>query len=194
DSVFYQASEFYHLVTKKIETTEKGLTLNGFKMVPEYNRENFLNRIPIEKDLYAINATDVAINRMKWGFDRGKFYFDANSIVLNDLNANIYRNKGIRDDTKKKKLYSELLRNMPFAMKVDTVQLRHSKIVYEEAVAVNKNPGILTFSKFNMWITGLQSGYGQTKMPDVKIKILCNFMETSKLDVDWSFNVLDRAE
>src|SRR5690606_15123572 len=52
DSVFYQASEFYHLVTKKIETTEKGLTLNGFKMVPEYNRENFLNRIPIEKDLY----------------------------------------------------------------------------------------------------------------------------------------------
>jgi len=40
----------------------------------------------------------------------------------------------------------------------------------------------------------LQSGYRQKKMPDVKIKIRCNFMESSRLDVDWRFNVLDKAE
>jgi hypothetical protein len=70
----------------------------------------------------------------------------------------------------------------------------HSRVAYEETTEFGKSPGVLTFSKFNMYVTGLQSGYGQTKMPDVRIKILCNFMETSRLDVDWRFNVLDKAD
>lgn len=194
DSIYYRTGEFYHLVTKKIQTTQNGLAIKGFKMVPEYSRENFIKRIPMEKDLYAIAASEILIKNMDWGVKNDKFSFAAGSILLGDVDANIYRNKGVKDDPKKKKLYSEMLRNMPFAMKIDTLQLRHSKIVYEEATELDKNPGVLTFSKFDMWVTGLQSGYRQKKMPDVKIKIRCNFMESSRLDVDWRFNVLDKAE
>jgi hypothetical protein len=194
DSIFYQSSEYYHFVTHKIETTNNGLRVKGFRMIPEYSRVNFVRRIPMERDLYAISASDIAISNVDWRFKNDKFNFHAGSVLLDDVNADIYRSKAPKDDPKKKKLYSEMLRNVKFPMKIDTLKMLHSKVQYEETLEYGKSPGVLTFSKFNMYVTGLESGYGQTKMPDVRIKILCNFMQTSRLDVDWRFNVLDKAD
>ncbi len=194
DSVFYQSSEYYYLVSKKIETTNHGLNIKGLKVVPEYSRENFIHRIPMERDWYAISTANIAINQMNWGFVDEQFGFAAQSVIVDNVNADIYRNKAPKDDPKKKKLYSELLRNLPFAMRVDTLKLLRSRLQYEESLEYGKKPGVLTFSKFNLYAVGLKSGFAQTKMPDVRIKILCNFMETSRLDVDWTFNVLDKAD
>lgn len=194
DSLFYQTNSFYHMVTRRISTTESGLSVKDFKMIPEYPRREFVNRLPQERDIYAIAAAAININDMTWRFKGNDFSFGAQSLVMDDVNAEIFRSKIPKDDPKKKKLYSEMLRNLPFAVKIDTVLLRRSKLVYEEELDAGRGPGALTFSKFNMHVTGLQSGFGQTKMPDVKIKIDCRFMETSTLHVDWTFNVLDKAD
>jgi hypothetical protein len=194
DSIFYKSSQYYHLVTQKIETTNNGLSVKGFKVIPEYDKQTFARIIPMERDLYAISASDIAVNNMTWAFKKEKLNFHATSVILDDVNANIFRSKAPKDDPKKKKLYSEMLRNIKFPMEIDTLKMLHSRVAYEETTEFGKSPGVLTFSKFNMYVTGLQSGYGQTKMPDVRIKILCNFMETSRLDVDWRFNVLDKAD
>jgi len=194
DSVFYQSSEYYHLVSKKIETTNDGLHIKNFKVVPEYSRENFIRRIPVEKDLYALSVTDMSINKMVWGFKNDKFKLDAQSIVLDDVNADIYRSKGPKDDPKKKKLYSEILREVKLPIKVDTLLMKRSRLQYAEARELGKPPGVLTFSRFNLRATNLQTGYGQTKMPNVRINISCNFMESSRLTVDWTFNVLNKAD
>ncbi|CAM3341827.1 DUF748 domain-containing protein [Flavobacterium longum] len=194
DSLFYQSNSFYHMVTRKIATTESGLSVKDFKMIPEFPRREFVNRLKQERDIYAIAAANINLNNMDWRFNGNDFAFHAQSLVLDDVNADIFRSKIPKDDPKKKKLYSEMLRNVPFALKIDTVLLRRSKIVYEEELDAGRGPGALTFSQFNMRVTGLQSGFRQTKMEDVNIKIDCRFMETSLLEVDWTFNVLDKAD
>ena len=194
DSLFYRPSRFYEMVTRKIATTESGLSVKDFKMVPQYSRREFVNRLAQERDIYAIAASDINLKNMNWRFNGNDFAFNAQSLVLDDVNADIFRSKIPKDDPRKKKLYSDMLRNIPFALKIDTVRIRRSKIVYQEELDTGRGPGALTFSQFNLQMTGLQSGFGQTKMPDVKIKIDCRFMETSKLEVDWTFNVLDKAD
>jgi len=113
---------------------------------------------------------------------------------LDEVDANIYRNKMPEDDLTKKKLYNDLLRNIPFELKVDTLFVKNSRLIYEEEVDFSKGPGILTFNKFNMFVTGIASGKNKTKMPDVKINVKAQFMNVAPLEVDWTFNVLDKSD
>ena len=87
-----------------------------------------------------------------------------------------------------------LLRNLKFPLQIDTLQVLKSKLVYEEEIDFSKGPGVLTFDKFNLQATNLRSGFGLKKTDDVKIKVKCIFMKSSPLDVDWSFNVLDKSD
>jgi hypothetical protein len=194
DSLFYKLDAFYELKSKKISATEKGLNIDNFKLIPTCTRKEFVNKIPKEKDLYTILAKKISINKMDWGFKNDAFFFKTNSIILDKINANIYRGKMPVDDLSKKELYTNLLRNLKADIKVDTLLIKDSFLTYEEEKTFEKGPGKLFFSDFNMIVNNMESGYKKTELPDVKIKINCNFMKKSPLDVDWSFNVLDKTE
>ena len=194
DSIYYKINAFYELKTDKLAVTEKGLTINHFKLIPTCTRREFVQKIAKEKDLYTVLAKDISINKMDWGFKKDTFFFLTNSIVFNKLNANIYRGKMPEDDLSKKELYNNLLRNLKADIKVDTLFIKDSFLTYEEEKTFEKGPGKLFFSNFNMLAQNIESGLNKTKLPDVKIKIDCDFMKKSPLRVDWTFNVLDKSE
>jgi hypothetical protein len=83
------------------------------------------------------------------------------------------------DDLFIEPLYNKLLRYLFFDLKVDTLTVVNSKLVYEVEKTWQKGVGILEFSSFNLEATRLNSGFGQTKLPDVAIAIDCKFMKRS---------------
>ncbi|KAF2509904.1 hypothetical protein [Flavobacterium foetidum] len=194
DSLFYRTSPFYHLTIGKISTENNFLKVNNFAYLPQFNRPEFIRRLDKEKDIYTLKVDSASIQKMDWGFKNDRFFFKTNSIVLNHFDANIYRGKMPKDDLSKKYLYNHLLRNIKFPLQIDTLQVLKSKLVYEEEIDFSKGPGVLTFDKFNLQATNLRSGFGLKKTDDVKIKINTIFMKTSPLNVDWSFNVLDKND
>ncbi|TDW45832.1 hypothetical protein EV144_10723 [Flavobacterium sp. 270] len=191
DSLFYKPSHFYHINIGKISTENNYVKINNFSSIPQYSRREFVKRLDKEKDIYTIKLDSAEINKMDWGFKNDRFYFKANSIVMNHVDANIYRNKIPADDLSKKYLYNALLRKIKFPLQIDTLQIKKSKLVYEEEIDFTKGPGILNFDRFNLRALNLRSGFGLKKNADVKIKISCLFMKDSQLDVNWNFNVLD---
>jgi hypothetical protein len=191
DSLFYQPNEFYTIKVEKIHTSDHNVHLKKLEYLPEYNRAEFVKKIPKEKDLFTIKVDSMNINSMNWGFKEDNFFFNANSIVLDEVDANIYRNKIPEDDLSKKPLYNELLRSIKFPLKVDTLLIRRSKLVYEEEINFEKGPAKLTFSNFHLNATHIQSGFGLKKVEDLDVKIVCQFMKNSLLKVHWAFNVLD---
>lgn len=191
DSLYYKPNEFYTIKAAEIRTNNHSLQIKDFSNLPEYSRKKFVQKIPKEKDLFTIKAKSFAINNMDWGFKNDVFFFNANAIILDDLNANIYRNKLPEDDLSKKPLYSTLLRKIPFPMKIDTFLIRDSKLVYEEEIDFEKGPSILTFEHFNLKANHIRSGYGLKKAVDLDIKINCLFMKDSPLKVHWTFDILD---
>jgi hypothetical protein len=191
DSLYYKPSAFYAMNIGQISTERNFLKIKKFSYLPEFSRKEFTKRLDKEKDIYTIKLDSAHIEKMDWGYKDDKFFFKANSLIANHVDANIYRNKIPKDDLSKKYLYNHLLRKIKFPLQIDTIQILKSKLVYEEEIDFSKGPGILNFDRFNMQVTNLKSGFGYKKMADVKIKVNCLFMKTSPLDVNWSFNVLD---
>ena len=194
DSLYYKPNAFYHLNIGQISTENNFLKIKNFSYLPEFNRKDFIPKLDLEKDIYSIKLDSAHIEKMNWGFKNNRFFFKANAIIANQVDANIYRNKIPKDDLSKKHLYNALLRKINFPLEIDTIQILKSKLVYEEEIDFSKGPGILNFDHFNMQVTNLKSGFGLTKIPDVKIKVNCQFMKTSPLNVNWSFNVLDKKD
>lgn len=194
DSLFFLTNNQYYIRANNIKTTNSGLELKNFSMASEFNRKQFVNQLAKEKDLFTLKADDIAINDMDWGFKKDLFFFNTSNIVLDKVYANIYRNKIPEDDLSKKKLYNRLLREIPFPLRIDTLSVRNSLLEYEEEKTFEKGAGLLTFNNFNLTATNIGSGFQQEKVPDVKIKINCKFMNASPMKVDWSFNVLDKSD
>ena len=91
-------------------------------------------------------------------------------------------------------MYNKLLRDIKFPLHVDTLAIRESTLEYEEEKTFEKGAGLLSFNKFNMFVTDINSGYGHKKLPDVKITVNCKFMNVSPMKVNWRFNVLDASD
>lgn len=187
DSLFYRPNAFYHINIGKISTEKNFLKINNFSHLPQFNRREFIKRLDQEKDIYTLKFDSAQVQKMNWGFKNDRFFFRANSVVINHFDANIYRGKMPKDDLSKKYLYNHLLRNIKFPLQIDTLQVLKSKLVYEEEIDFAKGPGVLNFDKFNLQAVNLKSGFGLKKTDDVKIKVKCLFMKNSPLDVDWSF-------
>ncbi|WP_318804586.1 hypothetical protein [Flavobacterium sp. MMLR14_040] len=194
DSLFYRPSAFYHINIGKISSEKNFLKINNFSNLPQFNRQDFVKRLEKEKDIYTLKFDSAQVAKMDWGFKNDRFFFKANSLVINHFDANIYRGKMPKDDLSKKYLYNHLLRNIKFPLEIDTLQVLKSKLVYEEEIDFSKGPGVLNFDHFNLQATNLKSGFGLKKTDDVKIKINCVFMKTSPLNVNWNFNVLDKKD
>lgn len=191
DSLYYKPTDFYTIKAHKIRTTNQTLHIENLEYLPEYSRAEFVKKLPKEKDLFTIKAATLDIKSMDWGFKDNVFFFNAKSVILDGVNANIYRNKIPEDDLSKKPLYNALLREIKFPLQIDTLLIHHSKLVYEEEINFEKGPAKLTFDHFDLNATHIQSGFGIKKAADVDIKINCRFMKDSPLKVHWTFNVLD---
>lgn len=194
DSLYYKPNAFYHMSIDKISTENHFLRVHNFAYLPEFNRKEFVKKLEKEKDIYTIKLDSADIEKMDWGFKNDLLFFKANSIIAHHVDANIYRNKIPKDDLSKKYLYNALLRKIKFPLQIDTIQILKSKLVYEEEIDFSKGPGVLNFDHFNMQVTNIKSGFGLKKTADVKIKVNCQFMKTSPLNVNWTFNVLDQKD
>ncbi|MBY0487327.1 MAG: hypothetical protein K2P85_09110, partial [Flavobacteriaceae bacterium] len=194
DSIYFHDNAFYDLKSKEITATDSKLSISDFKLIPLYSRKQFVSKITAEKDLFTISSKEILINNMKWGFKDSVFFFDTKSVLLDKVTASIYRNKEPKDDLTRKKLYNSLLRDLKFNLKVDTLKIRNSNLIYEEEITFEKGSGKLFFDNFNLTATNIQSGFNKKKLPDLNIQIHCNFMKTSPLNVYWKLNVMDKTD
>ncbi|WP_298155763.1 hypothetical protein [Flavobacterium sp.] len=194
DSLYFKKNAVYYIKAKNIQTENEGLSLTNFEMVPEMTRRQFVAQTPIEKDLYTLKAASLDIRKMAWGFKDEQLFFSADALVLDKIKANIYRSKEPVDRPTKTKLYNRMLRDIKFPLRIDTVKITNSEIVYEEEKSFEKGPGKISFSKFNMTALHIKGAKGHTRMTDVTIGINCLFMNVSPMKVDWKFNVMDKND
>jgi len=194
DSLYYRANEFYHFTTQKIAATKTGMEIADFKMTPEYSRREFVRKIAKEKDLFVVSAKKIRVNKLDWGFREEVLFANINSINLDGVSADIYRNKIPEDDLSKKYLYNKLLRDLDFNLKVDTLRVRNSLLAYEEEKSFDKGSGKLIFNRLNLTATNICSGLNQKKLPNLNITIDCQFMSASPMHVEWKLNVLDKSD
>lgn len=193
-SLDYNPNNVYALKTRNISFDNGDFNLNDFEMKPKISRSQFVKQLKKEKDIYTITAKTVGIREIDFGFQGNDLYFKTPEIQVRSANANIYRSKVPPDDPKKKRLYSKMLRELPIIIEVKHLDLKDSKIEYEEETETSKGAGKLTFSGFNASVENIYSGRQKTKVPDLVANIKTNFMNDSKLNAVWRFNPMNRTD
>lgn len=194
DSIRYYPNSLYTIKIDKIKTTKSELNIDQFEMLPTCSRSQFVSRIDTEKDQYTLLCKSIKASEIDWGFKEEDFFFHCDAVDLNQASATIYRSKEPVDDLSKKHLYNKLLREMKFDLRINTLKIRNSIVEYEEEKSSEIGSGKLTFSRFNLTATSIESGFKKSKLPDLKIKVNCRFMNASPLNVDWRFNVMDKSD
>lgn len=186
---FNYKTKFYTFSAGLLKFQKNNFLVNNFTMKPNFSRNQFIKMIPVERDLYTISANQITGNG-NWNFASENAFLNAETILLNHINANIFRSKIPKDDPSVKPLYSELLRKIKIPVLVKNLDVKNSILVYEEDTKKSDGPGKLTFSNFNLNAKNINSAK-KGQPTEVPIFIQCLFMESSPMNVKWNFNTAD---
>lgn len=190
---FKYKTKFYDLSSQYVQVDKNQLKIGKFSMKPRYTRTQFIRMIPSEKDLYTISINQILM-KGDWNLISSNQYINAQEVTLDGMDANIFRSKVPKDDLSIKPLYSEALRSIKFPMYIANLDVKNSKLEYEEDTPKSDGPGTLTFSGFNLNAKHLNSGKMKGKPTAIPITVNCKFFDVSPMVVRWNMNTADHAD
>lgn len=190
----YHPEGTYDLLVNRVNFSDKMLKISGFELKPKVSKTQFVRSLKKEKDYYAIKVPEIVAQNPGFSFSGKDFFLKIPTVTMNAVDAYIYRSKIPPDDDSKKKMYGQLLRELKFGLEVNKLNIKNSKLIYEEETPTSKGAGKLSFTNFNAGISNVNSGFRKTKLPDVRAEITTSFMNDSRLKVIWTFNPMNRNE
>lgn len=195
DSLLYDMNADLTLTVAEFSFQNKELLLNEFKLTPKYDRAEFDARIPYEKDHIDLLVKSVLLKELRWETQRDSFFLQSQKVVIENADLNVYRNKLLPDDESIKPMYSEMIRNLGFKLKLDSIQINNSRIVYEEKVSETRGSGKLSFNDVQVSIENLSNvNMNAEDFPEVNVKAEALFMDESHLTLNWVFDVSDKTD
>ncbi len=195
DSLYAKINAFYTISTLKTSLDKENLDISNLHLKPIYSRADFQKKISKETDLFEVKNALLQLSDIRWDTDKEVIQFSAAKLKLDSLNAVVYRNKAVADDTSIKPLFSKKLRDLGFYLALDTVQVKHSAIEYIEQIDFNTEASHIKFDAFNAEITDVLSGIAaKEKNKKTKIKVHSRFMNKASLQVNWDFDVNNTSD
>lgn len=194
DSLFYHIDDVYNLTAQKVSSTDSTVTIDKFKLTPKYTRAQFTKSLSKEKDLFTLNAHQIKLPNVEWGYVNNVLFVHSPQLILDRLNANVYRNKLPADDPTTKKLYSELLRKLDFDLNLEKVLLKNSVIEYEEQLNWERPAAKVRFSQFYATVHNVYSPVNKKKFPKTVADVKCLFMNHAPLSLKWTLNIPDVSD
>lgn len=185
---FSYTTKFYQMGVRFLKIGKNTIEVDHFAMKPLVSRAQFIKMIPVESDLYDLKVDKITADG-HWDLFSDHKVINASHMIIQSADANIFRSKIPKDDPKEKPLYSRMLRSIKIPMYVNSLDVKDSKLVYEEDTPESSGPGKLTFGQFNMNVKNLNSNKLKGKPTQVQAKIDCSFMNLAPLSVNWSFDV-----
>lgn len=192
DNLFYQLNDFDNVTVNKSEINNDKIKFNTVKLKTKYTKQKLSSFLITERDHFDIAIDSIVFKEQDFGFIQDTiFFFHAPKTILYNAEANIYRDKLVEDDPTIKPMYGEMLYAIDFDLMLNEVVVKDSNINYYERAKVDNSSGELSFSKFEATLLNVGNTY---KSPEKTIiNINTNFMKSSPLKVDWSFDVNDSS-
>ena len=192
DSVFVKVSDYESLTAGNFSIKNQNALFEDLSLKTKYSKRELSKIITNERDHYNLSLQSLSINAFDFGFHQGLFFAKSKHVVLNAPSLEIYRDKLIADDPKIKPLYSKMLRDLPFELTVDSLNIKDANIKYEERVKPENMGGSITFENLDAAISNVGNTYKTPTKTLIKIK--ADFMEKTPLIANWSFDVQNKND
>ena len=188
ENLFYQLNDFDNVTVKKAGINNERTKLNTVTLKTKYTKQKLSSLLKTERDHFDISIDSIELYNQDFGF---KQVFYVPKTILYQAKTNIYRDKLVEDDPTIKPLYGEMLKTINFDFMLKEVVIKNSHINYYERAKADNSGGEISFSDFEATLQNVGNTY---KSPEkTTIKIQTNFMKSSPLKVDWSFDANDSS-
>lgn len=158
----------------------------------KYSREELSKTVRYERDHITLKVPELKIEKHDLNVIEEVLHLEFDTIAVKEPFFDIYRDKSLLDNNKRRPLYAELIRNLPLKLHIGDISISDGYLSYEENAPNNTTPGILTFEKLGVEIVNFSNL--NTSGEELGIKIRSKFMGNGGLELDWKFNVFDPKE
>lgn len=182
--------EYEKITLASADINQDHAAFDGLKLVTKYDKAQYDKMLSVERDHFDVTIPSLVVEDHDFGYSNDTlFYFKTSTVIFENPELRIYRNKLNPDDMTRKDLYSKMLRDLDFDLSVDNVVLRNAKIEYSEKVNAEMSAGKISFSKMEADIKNVSNTYAETERTTLDIDAI--FMDKTPIMVNWNFDVND---
>lgn len=192
DTLFVKVSAFENLTVQDFSIKDRTAIFKNLTLKTKYSKQKLSKLISKERDHYNLSLPSLSVEGIDFGFQQNRFYAKSKKVSLTEPSLELFRDKLVADETKTKPLYSKMLRELPFALTVDSLKIIDAKIVYEERQNAENMGGSINFKNLNAAMAHVSNTYESPTKTEIKIK--ANFMEKTPISVNWSFDVQNKND
>jgi hypothetical protein len=149
DSLSTNVSEFYGVNASNfsIDAVNRSVYMEKIYLNPLYDAKAFSKKISYEQDWFSGSMAAVHIKNLDLNALYASLSIKASSLWADSLNLSLYRDKNLPDNLLDKPLPGKLLRDLPFALSLDSLIAENIEITYEQ---VGDNPDQTEPSKIKL--------------------------------------------
>lgn len=194
-SIHYTLSKLQTLIVDSVSIRKDKIHLHQLQIQPNYSKKEYVKVIPHEMDLMNVSFGDIALSDYDLELNKERPSVFIELLDIKNVNANIYRNKLLPDDLSEKKMYSQMLRELPFDLTIDSLQMAQVDLSYEEVQEKTAETGLVFFKDMRVKATNLTNrNLDQADFPETVVNIDSRFMGAARLSVKWKFHINNPSE
>ncbi len=184
----------YDVGKMKVIYTDSVLVLDSVKMIPNFNKKWFGDVAGKQTDRFDIFAKQLLFEKV----DLRHFFeyhgFKSKLLSIRSLDFRAFRDKNDERIDFEPPSVQRLIKTSPIYIKIDTIKVFDSQIVYEEVAPGKKTPGSIIFEDINAEMTGVTNDSSLiTSDSGISFKANATFMSEGNLNATYFFplNTMD---
>lgn len=184
--------DYEMLEADSLEWEDDNLLAFEFSLYTRLSPQELSREIAVERDHTTLHIPKIIAYRPTFGNRDTLPSFGLDSLLLHAPDLEIYRDKLIADDPKHKRMYGQMIRELPFLLTIPKLRIPNGHIGYEERITAGVPAGRITFDSLHAEITHLSNTYSPPEK--TAIRASANFMDSAPMELDWRFDVNDTLE
>ncbi|RMA66545.1 hypothetical protein [Ulvibacter antarcticus] len=192
DSLFVKVSSFENLTAHNFALKDHQLVANDIRLWTKVSEQKLSEIIPVERDHFTVRMESLNVRNLDFGFEQRELFTKSTAVSVKDLSAEVFRDKLVADNLNTKRLYSRVLRELPFKLTIDSVDIQNGFLKYRERVKADNSGGEIVFKKLNVQMKNVSNTYQAPVKTEVAIQ--ANLMKSTPVSVNWNFDVNDVSD
>lgn len=183
--LYKTAGKTEELLVKDLVIKDSIIEVSDLYLKPLYNKKEYIKHIEYQDDWMDLHAAAITIHSYNFDFESDQPKIAIQHIEADSVALELFRDKSIPRDFSFKPLYSKMLRDLPIDLKVDSVQISNTQLLYEERLPKHEI-GKIDFKDMQVLITDINNVDREKK---TQILIDCKFLNSAPLHVEWIFDI-----
>lgn len=190
--LYVNLGKYEELSVANLEFHDGQVALHKIFLRSKYDKTKLSQVIPVERDYVHLKVRALKLDAIEVGFKGDSLMVSTGKGQLIEPRAEIYRDKLVRDDVDKKRLYSQMLRELPVYIKVPDIEIVDGTLAYSEKLKEGLPPGLVRFTKLKASIKNINNLDNVPDKTEISAKAL--LMNHAPIELNWNFDVLHTAD